>query len=167
MLSHIVLRPELVLIERIRDFGPELIAFSSVFTTRSFQHSKKSGEERGVPARDEACHGLPRLLGLHGKSGFWPRTRPCARAKNDGEVEARKSKQHACRNERTLGTPLSLNYPGLASEALQLHRAPAFTAATTALTMSGLEIAGVIIGGIPLIISALEHYSDGVCSDQE
>lgn len=28
--------------------------------------------------------------------------------------------------------------------------------------MAGLEIAGVVLGSIPLIISALEHYSDGV-----
>lgn len=28
--------------------------------------------------------------------------------------------------------------------------------------MSGLEIAGVVLGSIPLIISALEHYADGV-----
>jgi hypothetical protein len=28
--------------------------------------------------------------------------------------------------------------------------------------MSGFEIAGVVLGSIPLIISALEHYSDGV-----
>lgn len=28
--------------------------------------------------------------------------------------------------------------------------------------MSGLEIAGVVIGALPLIISALEHYAEGV-----
>jgi hypothetical protein len=28
--------------------------------------------------------------------------------------------------------------------------------------MSGFEIAGVVLGSIPLIVSALEHYSDGV-----
>lgn len=27
--------------------------------------------------------------------------------------------------------------------------------------MSGLEVIGVVLGGIPLIISALEHYKDG------
>jgi hypothetical protein len=28
--------------------------------------------------------------------------------------------------------------------------------------MSGFEIAGVVLGSIPLIISALEHYAEGV-----
>ena len=28
--------------------------------------------------------------------------------------------------------------------------------------MSGLEVAGVILGGLPLVISALEHYTHGV-----
>lgn len=28
--------------------------------------------------------------------------------------------------------------------------------------MSGFEVAGIILGSIPLVISALEHYSDGV-----
>jgi hypothetical protein len=28
--------------------------------------------------------------------------------------------------------------------------------------MPGFEIAGVVLGSIPLIVSALEHYSDGV-----
>lgn len=28
--------------------------------------------------------------------------------------------------------------------------------------MSGFEVAGVLIGAIPLIISGLEHYSQGV-----
>lgn len=28
--------------------------------------------------------------------------------------------------------------------------------------MSGFEIAGAVLGSLPLIISALEHYSDGV-----
>jgi hypothetical protein len=28
--------------------------------------------------------------------------------------------------------------------------------------MSGLEVVGVVLGSIPLIISALEHYADGV-----
>jgi hypothetical protein len=28
--------------------------------------------------------------------------------------------------------------------------------------MSGLEITGVVLGAIPLVISALEHYSNGV-----
>lgn len=27
--------------------------------------------------------------------------------------------------------------------------------------MSGFEVAGVVLGSIPLLISALEHYSDG------
>jgi hypothetical protein len=28
--------------------------------------------------------------------------------------------------------------------------------------MSGLEVAGVVLGAIPLVISALEHYGHGV-----
>jgi hypothetical protein len=28
--------------------------------------------------------------------------------------------------------------------------------------MSGLEIAGVVLGSVPLLISALEHYADGI-----
>lgn len=28
--------------------------------------------------------------------------------------------------------------------------------------MSGLEVAGVVLGALPLVISALEHYADGV-----
>jgi len=28
--------------------------------------------------------------------------------------------------------------------------------------MSGFEIAGVVLGSLPLIISALEHYGEGV-----
>lgn len=32
--------------------------------------------------------------------------------------------------------------------------------------MSGLEVAGVVLGAIPLVISALEHYGDGVCLTQ-
>jgi hypothetical protein len=28
--------------------------------------------------------------------------------------------------------------------------------------MAGLEVAGVVLGSIPLVISALEHYRDGV-----
>jgi hypothetical protein len=28
--------------------------------------------------------------------------------------------------------------------------------------MAGLEIAGVVLGAIPLIVSALEHYGNGV-----
>jgi hypothetical protein len=28
--------------------------------------------------------------------------------------------------------------------------------------MSGLEIAGVVLGALPLVISALEHYAEGV-----
>ena len=28
--------------------------------------------------------------------------------------------------------------------------------------MSGFEIAGVVLGSIPLVIAALEHYADGV-----
>jgi hypothetical protein len=32
--------------------------------------------------------------------------------------------------------------------------------------MSGIEILGIILGGIPLIISALEHYHDGVSAVQ-
>lgn len=28
--------------------------------------------------------------------------------------------------------------------------------------MSGLEVAGVVLGALPLIISALEHYADGI-----
>lgn len=30
--------------------------------------------------------------------------------------------------------------------------------------MSGFEIVGVVLGSIPLLISALEHYSEGVSS---
>lgn len=30
--------------------------------------------------------------------------------------------------------------------------------------MSGLEVAGVVLGGIPLIISGLEHYAEGVAT---
>lgn len=33
--------------------------------------------------------------------------------------------------------------------------------------MSGFEVAGIVLGAIPLVISALEHYSDGVCLTQE
>ena len=33
--------------------------------------------------------------------------------------------------------------------------------------MSGFEIAGALLGSIPLIISALEHYSDGVRIDDK
>lgn len=32
--------------------------------------------------------------------------------------------------------------------------------------MSGLEVVGVVLGSIPLIISALEHYRDGVSTIQ-
>lgn len=32
--------------------------------------------------------------------------------------------------------------------------------------MSGLEVTGVVLGAIPLVISALEHYSIGVCLTQ-
>lgn len=32
--------------------------------------------------------------------------------------------------------------------------------------MSGFEVAGVVLGAIPLVISALEHYGDGVCLTQ-
>ena len=34
--------------------------------------------------------------------------------------------------------------------------------------MSGFEVVGVLLGAIPLVISALEHYSEGVstCSDR-
>jgi hypothetical protein len=28
--------------------------------------------------------------------------------------------------------------------------------------MTGFEVVGVVLGSIPLLISALEHYSDGV-----
>ena len=28
--------------------------------------------------------------------------------------------------------------------------------------MSGFEIAGVVLGSIPLVVSALEHYTEGV-----
>jgi hypothetical protein len=30
--------------------------------------------------------------------------------------------------------------------------------------MSGFEVVGVVLGAIPLVISALEHYSEGVRS---
>lgn len=33
--------------------------------------------------------------------------------------------------------------------------------------MSGFEVAGLLIGAIPLIISGLEHYSKGVSGNQE
>jgi hypothetical protein len=32
--------------------------------------------------------------------------------------------------------------------------------------MTGFEVVGVILGAIPLVISALEHYGDGVCLTQ-
>lgn len=28
--------------------------------------------------------------------------------------------------------------------------------------MAGIEAAGIVLGSIPLVISALEHYADGV-----
>ena len=28
--------------------------------------------------------------------------------------------------------------------------------------MSGFEVAGIVLGSIPLVISALEHYAEGV-----
>ena len=28
--------------------------------------------------------------------------------------------------------------------------------------MSGIEVAGIVLGSIPLVISALEHYAEGV-----
>jgi hypothetical protein len=28
--------------------------------------------------------------------------------------------------------------------------------------MSGFEVAGIVLGAIPLVISALEHYGEGV-----
>jgi hypothetical protein len=31
--------------------------------------------------------------------------------------------------------------------------------------MSGFEIAGVVLGALPLVLHALEHYSDGVSPD--
>ena len=33
--------------------------------------------------------------------------------------------------------------------------------------MSGLEVAGVVLGGIPIVISAPEHYAEGVRSIKE
>jgi hypothetical protein len=30
--------------------------------------------------------------------------------------------------------------------------------------MSGIEVVGIVLGAVPLVISALEHYSDGVSS---
>lgn len=32
--------------------------------------------------------------------------------------------------------------------------------------MSGFEVVGVVLGSIPLLISALEHYSNGVWWNQ-
>lgn len=31
--------------------------------------------------------------------------------------------------------------------------------------MAGLEVAGIVLGSIPLIVSALEHYGEGVSPD--
>ena len=33
--------------------------------------------------------------------------------------------------------------------------------------MAGFEIAGIVLGSIPLVISALEHYADGVSNRRD
>ncbi|KAH6656493.1 hypothetical protein BKA67DRAFT_687931 [Truncatella angustata] len=43
---------------------------------------------------------------------------------------------------------------------------PELSPITNDTTMSGLELVGIILGGIPLVISALEHYKEGLRSVQ-
>lgn len=43
------------------------------------------------------------------------------------------------------------------------HKAgPPKNGSSSFVVMSGFEVVGLILGSVPLLISALEHYSDGV-----
>jgi hypothetical protein len=52
------------------------------------------------------------------------------------------------------------SYPDLARENITYHIT--FAACSSGIAMSGLEVAGVVLGALPLVVSALEHYAKGV-----